>query len=81
MSKQLTIEDLLKFRFIENLSFDPSGNRYAYQVAEIDKKKDTYFRTVYVNKKAYKSDKSTSILSWYDDDHLIISEENKNKNH
>jgi dipeptidyl aminopeptidase/acylaminoacyl peptidase len=80
MSKQLTIEDLLRFRFIENLSFDPSGNRYAYQVAEIDKKKDTYFRTVYVNKKAYKSDKSTSILSWYDDDHLIISEENKNKN-
>ena len=77
--KQITIEDLLKFRFIENLSFDPSGKQYAYQVAHVDKEKDTYFRTVYVSKKAYRSDKSTSILSWYDDKNLIIAEEDKNK--
>lgn len=78
--KQITIEDLLKFRFIQNLSFAPSGNNYAYEVAHIDKEKDSYFKTIYVNKKAYKSDKDSSILAWYDDDSLIISEENKNKN-
>ncbi len=77
--KKINIEDLLRFRFIENLSFDPSGKNYAYQLAHIDKKKDSYFRTVYVNKKAYPSDKSTSILSWYDEENLIVSEENKNK--
>ena len=77
--KKITIEDLLKFRFIENLSFDPSGKNYAYQLAAVDKKKDSYFRTVCVNKKAYKSDKNTSIIGWYDDTRLIISEENKNK--
>ena len=78
--KQITIEDLLKFIFIQNLIFDPSGNHYAYEVAHIDKEKDAYFKTIYVDKKAYKSDRSSSILAWYDDDSLIISEENKNKN-
>ncbi|MCR4632910.1 MAG: S9 family peptidase [Erysipelotrichaceae bacterium] len=77
--KKIMIEDLYKFRFIENLSFDPSGKNYAYHLANVDKKKDSYFKTVYVNKKAYKSDKNTSILGWYDASRLIISEENKNK--
>ncbi len=77
--KNISIEDLLKFRFIENLSFSPSGKDYAYQLAEIDRKKDRYFRSVYVNKKAFKTDKSTGILGWYDDDRLIVSEENSNK--
>ncbi|MBR4462468.1 MAG: S9 family peptidase [Erysipelotrichaceae bacterium] len=77
--KSIMIEDLLKFRFIENLSFSPSGKDYAYQLAEIDKKKDSYFRTVYVNRKAFKASKSTGIIAWYDDDRLIISEENSSK--
>ncbi len=77
--KQIKIEDLLKYRFIENLSFDPSGRNYAYQLASIDKKKDDYFRTVYVNKKAFPADRSTSILSWYDEKHLIVTEESKDK--
>ena len=78
--KQITIEDLLKFRFIQNLSFNPSGNNYAYEVANINKEKDAYFKTIYVNRKAYKSDRDSSILAWYDDDSLIITEENRNKN-
>ncbi|MBQ5444722.1 MAG: hypothetical protein IIU29_06025 [Erysipelotrichaceae bacterium] len=60
--KKIMIEDIYKFRFIENLSFDPSGKNYAYQLAAVDKKKDSYFRTVCINKKAYKSDKNTSII-------------------
>ena len=64
--KNISIEDLLKFRFIENLSFSPSGKDYAYQLAEIDRKKDRYFRSVYINRKPFKTDKSTSILAWYD---------------
>ena len=77
--KKITIEDLLKFRFIENLSFDPSGKNCAYSLVNIDKKKDSYFKTVCVSKKTFKSDKNTSILGWYDESHLIIQEENKNK--
>ena len=77
--KTINIEDLLKYSFIENLSFDPSGTHYAYQLARTDKKKDSYCRTVYVDKKAYPSDKNTAILNWYDENNLIISEENKNK--
>ncbi|MBQ6334657.1 MAG: S9 family peptidase [Erysipelotrichaceae bacterium] len=77
--KNIKIEDLLKFRFIENLSFSPDEKKYAFQMASIDKEKDSYFRTVYVNKKAYPSDKSTSFMGWYDDRQLIIAEENKNK--
>ncbi len=77
--KNINIEDLLKFRFIENLRFDPSGKNYAFQLVHIDKKKDSYFRTIYVNRKAFSSPKSTSHLGWYDESHLIISEENTNK--
>ena len=80
MAKQIKIEDLLHFRFIENLQFSPSGSNYAYQLAHIDQKKDDYFRTVYVNRKPFKSDKSTSILGWYNDEQLIISEASSNKN-
>ena len=79
MAKQIKIEDLLHFRFIENLSFSPSGRNYAYQLANVDQKKDDYFRTVYVNRKPFRSDRSTSILAWYDDERLIVSEESKNK--
>ena len=72
--KKITIEDLLKFRFIENLSFDPSGKNCAYSLVHIDKKKDAYFKSVCINKKTFKSDKNTSILGWYDASHLIIQE-------
>ena len=77
MTKSIKIEDLLKFRFLSNLFFNPSGTAYAYQLANVDKEKDSYFNTVYVNKKAYKADKSTSILNWYDDHNLIITEKEK----
>jgi len=80
MAKQIKIEDLLHFRFIENLQFSPSGRNYAYQLAHVDQKKDDYFRTVYVNRKSFKSDKSTLILGWYNDEQLIVSEVSKNKN-
>ena len=78
--KKITIEDLLKFRFIQNLSFNPKGNNYAYELVHIDKKKDEYFTTVCVNKKAFTFKKSTSLLTWKDNEHLLIKEENTAKN-
>ena len=73
MTRKITSKDLLSFRFIENLSFNPSGTAYAFQLAEIDKKKDSYFRSIAIGRKTYRFDKSTSHLGWYDDDQLIIT--------
>ena len=79
MSKKITIEDLYRFKFIQNLSFNPSKTAYAYEVVHIDKEKDSYFSVIYVNKKKYENKKAAHILGWYADDKLIISEENTSK--
>ena len=60
--KKVVIEDLLKFKFVRNLSFNESGNHYAYEVGYANDKKDGYDTKVYVDKKEVKEDKSVSFI-------------------
>ena len=68
--------DLLKFRFIENPQFNPSGKILAFQLARSDEARNDYFRDIYL----YENDRcvrltdglSSSIVMWLNDDELLV---------
>ena len=39
MSQKVLIEDLLEYKFLENLQYNPGGTVIAYQAAKSDEKK------------------------------------------
>jgi len=75
--KKVEIEDILKYRFPENLKYSPNGDKLVWQLAYADPEKNTYRRDIW----AYKDGKvlkltssiDSSIMFWEDDDTLIIS--------
>ena len=77
--KKVVIEDLLKFKFVRNLSFNESGNHYVYEVGYANEKKDGYDTKVYVDKKELKEDKSVSVIGWYDDTNILITTKGSKK--
>lgn len=77
--KKVVIEDLLKFKFVRNLSFNESGNHYVYEVGYANDKKDGYDAKVYVDKKELKEDKSVSVVGWYDDINILITTKGSKK--
>ena len=48
MSQKVLIEDLLKYKFLENLQYNPSGTVIAYQAAKSDEKKQAYHRDIWI---------------------------------
>lgn len=75
--KPVIIEDLLKFRYPENLQYSPDGKTLAFQAAESDTKKNSYHRDVWIckNGKAFQltSTLNTSLLCWKDEEHLVLT--------
>ena len=75
--KKVEIRDILKFRYLENLMFNPSGTVFAYNVARADEEKNIYKRDVW----AVKEDKpfqltstiDASVSFWNSDSELIIN--------
>ena len=75
--KSVTIEDLLNYRYIENLQYNPSGTAAAYQLVRADEKKNTYHRDIMLVEnnqiRQLTSTIDATIVSWYDDDTLLLS--------
>ena len=71
------IEDLKKFVFIENPVYSPDGTYLAFIKAMADEKKNSYHRDLYLVKDGevvqYTAEKNTSIMTWADPSHLIIT--------
>lgn len=74
--KPVKIEDLLEFRFPENLTWSPDGNVLAFSLAKADEKKNSYQRDIWIVRDhrliQLTSAFSSSIVFWNDDTHLII---------
>lgn len=74
--KKIEIDDLLKFKFPENLVANEEGTAFSYQVAYSDKKNNTYKRDVWAlkDKKPFKltSTIDASILTFDSEDELLI---------
>lgn len=74
---KVTIEDLLNYRYIENLQYNPAGTAAAYQLARADEKKNTYHRDIMIVENSQvrqlTSTIDASIVSWYSDDTLLLS--------
>ena len=74
--KTVQVEDLLKYRFIENLQYSPGGRYLAYQLACCDVKKNTYRRDIWLIEKGKPKQLTASldaaIVGWDDDTHLIL---------
>ena len=74
--KTVQVEDLLKYRFIENLQYSPNGRYLAYQLACCDVKKNTYRRDIWLIEKGKPKQLTASldaaIVGWDDDTHLIL---------
>ncbi len=75
--KKIEITDILKYKYPENLSFNPSGSEYAYQIAYADEKKNTYKRNVWAVKGGQPmqltSTIDASIAFWNSDRELILN--------
>ena len=73
---KVTIQDLLSYRYIENLQFNPSKTAIAYQLARSDEKKNTYHRDVMLiennNVRHLTSTLDASIVCWMDDENLLL---------
>ena len=74
--KTVQVEDLLKYRFIENLQYSPDGRYLAYQLARSDVKKNTYRRDIWLIEKGKPRQMTATIdaaiACWDDDTHLIL---------
>ena len=75
--KKVEIEDILKYRYLENLTFNPSGTAYAYNVAYADAEKNSYKRDVWAVKDGKNFQLTAtidaSISFWNSDSDLIIN--------
>ena len=76
MSQKVLIEDLLKYKFLENLQYNPSGTVIAYQAAKSDEKKQAYHRDIWIIEngisKQLTSTIDATIVCWVDDETLLI---------
>lgn len=76
MSQKVLIEDLLKYKFLENLQYNPSGTVLAYQVAKSDEKKQGYRRDIWIIEngisKQLTSTIDATIVCWLDDETLLL---------
>ena len=72
----VVIEDLLKFKYPSNLSFNPSGSLLAFTVAYADEAKNDYRRDVWLLKDGKAGRLTASIdttnVLWDDDEHLVV---------
>ena len=48
--KKVEIGDILKYKYLENVLYNPTGSAFAYNVALADEKKNTYKRDVWAVK-------------------------------
>lgn len=80
--KRIEIEDLLKYRFPENLQYSPDGTFLAFQLAQADEKNNSYTRDVWIvadgKPKQLTANMNASIVCWDDETHLILTRDNKN---
>ena len=76
MSQKVLIEDLLEYKFLENLQYNPSGTVIAYQAAKSDEKKQAYHRDIWIIEngisKQLTSTIDATIVCWLDDETLLI---------
>ena len=76
MKNKVKITDLLEFKFIENLQYNPSGTMLAYQLARSDEKKNVYRRDVWViendTPRQLTATLDATIIGWYDDETLLL---------
>ena len=76
MKNKVKINDLLEFKFIENLQYNPSGTMLAYQLARSDEKKNVYRRDVWViendTPRQLTATLDATIIGWYDDETLLL---------
>jgi dipeptidyl aminopeptidase/acylaminoacyl peptidase len=75
--KKIEINDILKYKYLENLLFNPSGTAYVYNVARADSEKNTYKRDVWAvkDRKPFQltSTIDASVAFWNSDSELIIN--------
>lgn len=74
--KPVVIEDLLSYRFVENLTYSPDGKTLAFTLAKADTEKNSYHRDIWIiqndQPKRLTAAFSSSIVLWKDDTHLVI---------
>ncbi len=77
MNNAITIDELVTYRYVENLQYNPSGTVLAYQLAYADTKKNTYKRDIWVVKNGkpmqLTATMNASIVLWLDDETLVLS--------
>ncbi|WP_051638598.1 alpha/beta hydrolase family protein [Butyrivibrio sp. NC2002] len=75
--KKVEIGDILKYKYLENVLYNPTGSIFAYNVALADEKKNTYKRDVWAVKdgKPFQltSTLEASVSFWENDEELIIN--------
>ena len=76
MKNKVTINDLLSYKFLENLQYNLSGTVIAYQLARSNEKKNTYNRDIWViendTPRQLTSTIDASIIGWKDDETLLL---------
>ena len=74
--EKIAINDLLKFRFIENLQYSPNGKELAFVLAQANEEKNDYERDIWLLKEEgpapYTSGGKSRLLGWEDDETLLI---------
>lgn len=77
MSEKIEIKDLLQYKFIENLQYNPSGTIIAYQLAYSDVEHNTYKRDIWVIEnnvvRQLTSTIDARIVAWLNDSELLLS--------
>lgn len=81
--KPIEIEDLLTYKFPENLLYSPDGKYLAFQVAQARSKENDYERNIWISENG-KAKQVTytidaSIVCWLDNKHLILRRNTKNE--
>ncbi len=79
--KPIEIEDLLTYKFPENLCYSPDGKYLAFQVAQARKEENDYERNIWISENG-KAKQATytidaSIVCWLDDKQLILRRNTK----
>ncbi len=79
--KPIEIEDLLTYKFPENLLYSPDGKYLAFQVSRARSKENDYERNIWISENG-KAKQVTytidaSIVCWLDNNHLILRRNTK----